>query len=180
MVYTIFRYTLHQGVPVVSAVLHVQKRPILVPLPFAVDTAAQQSIITPQCEAVLKIEEPSVPWEKLFKHGGRTIETILLEATFKYIDDGVALTFLSEDQTHWTVPLKMMLFSDECRIGPSRILPARHLPFSILGQDVLRQCGVLAVPKRGLITPHWQQVDGAIDRLEKGRRQNKADRREPT
>ena len=124
MRFTVFRHMRTQRVPVVTALFLHKGRSINVDLPFVVDTAAKKSIITPKCEARLKLNEPSIPWNKLFLHGDEEIDTILGRAVFKRFREEAGLRFLNQDKiTSWDVRVDPMLFSDDTRLGVSKVVP---------------------------------------------------------
>lgn len=185
MVFTAFRNVGQVRVPVVSATLIYENKIITEPeLYFAIDTAAEFTIITPGTEARLKLDAPDIDWENRFRHGGRKIETIMGEAVFKTLAPSqdwlnrngdavrsgasmpIGLMFFAEDgKSTWRMSLETILFCDETLRGHSRIIPGRQLEFCLLGQDVLKRCGLISTLDHGLLTPDKAQVDQAIEKL---------------
>lgn len=164
--YTRFRYIFHQEVPIITAVFGFRSlvdrdgNRVRTELYFAVDTAAKASIITPPGEAKLRNEFPSVQWDKQFRHG-LMYETIVGKVPFKAADN-VYVEFLAENGNTWKLELPFILFCENFKQPGIQFQAGHHLPYCLLGQDVLRRCGMLATKDHGLISPDQKAVDSLI------------------
>jgi hypothetical protein len=164
---TVFEYNPRFRLPLVPAVLIYRDEAITEagPLYFAVDSAATHTVVTPQCEAQLKVARPDIPWENLFKRRAVEIDTILGPAVFKALSGGVGLAFLTAEKKPWIVRLEFVLFSDIRVPRPrEKVVAATQYPFGILGQDVLRQCGIVSTPEGGFLTSD-RKVTGELLRF---------------
>lgn len=167
MRYSEFAYDPNQHMPVITALLLFRNTPVTVWLPFVIDTAAKHSIVTPTCEARLKNDAPDYDWDDQFAIGVKDVGTILGQALFKYIDQDVGLCFLAEDnQSMWIARLPFILFSNQTKVAASKIIPGQLLPFGIIGQDVLRQCGLITAKDKGILAPNLLAVARIIENLD--------------
>lgn len=140
---------------------------VYVGLKFIVDTAAKYTIVTPKNLAKLRYEDTSTAWNKLLRPRSEPVDTVLGDAYLLEFRENPRLRFKAVDGSYWDKSLEELMFVDENRRRQGAPVSFALLPYSILGQDILRQCGVLCDSEGGIIMPEAQIACNEISKLER-------------